>query len=297
MRGLSALRLPGLRPGKRRSKSRRKPARLRALVRPALWAVPPLLAVAGTAWLWFAGPLPALLTQTRDGLYAATADAGLYVGEVYLEGREYTPRAVIVEQLGLNRGQPILAFSPEAARIKLEALGWVQKATVSRLLPDTIRIRLVERAPFAIWQRDGGFVLIDSKGDEIVGARVDRHVDLPLIVGVDAAHYATELVTMLSAEPALAARVTAAVRVGGRRWDLRLDGSVVVKLPETDAGAAWARLAAMDRESALLARDVVSIDLRLPDRLIVRVPENIAPKRETTPPGGGGVATTVAHET
>ncbi|MDA0702416.1 MAG: FtsQ-type POTRA domain-containing protein [Proteobacteria bacterium] len=297
MRGLSVLSLPRLRPGKRRGKGRRKSGGMRALVRPALWATPPLAAVAGTAWLWFAGPLPALLTQLQDGLFAATADAGLYIGEVYLEGREYTPRAVIVEQLGLNRGQPILAFSPEDARIKLEALGWVQEATVSRLLPDTIRIHLVERAPFAIWQRDGGFVLIDSKGDEIVGARVDRHVDLPLIVGVDAAHHAAELVTMLSAEPALAARVTAAIRVGERRWDLRLDGSVVVKLPETGAPAAWARLAAMDRESALLARDVVSIDLRLPDRLIVRVPENIAPKRETTPAGGGGVATTVAHET
>jgi len=70
----------------------------------------------------------------------------------------------------------------------------------------------------------------------------------------------------------------------------------VVKLPETDAAAAWARLAAMDRESALLARDVVSVDLRLPDRMIVRVPENIAPKRETVP-AGGEVATTVAHET
>ncbi|MBT5415334.1 MAG: FtsQ-type POTRA domain-containing protein [Rhodospirillaceae bacterium] len=296
MRGLTALRLPRLSPGKRRAKGRRKIAGMRALVRPALWALPPFAAVAGAAWFWFAGPLPAILAQAWDGAIATTADAGFYIGEVYLEGREHTPRAAIVKELNLDRGAPILAFSPDDARRKLEALGWVQEATVSRHLPDTIRIRLVERVPFAIWQRDGDFVLIDSKGDEIAGARVDRHVDLPLIVGADAAHHATELVTMLSAEPDLAARVTAAVRIGGRRWDLRLDGAVVVKLPETDAGAAWSRLAAMDRESALLARNVLGIDLRLPDRLIVRVPENVAPKRETVPEGGG-TATTVAHET
>lgn len=296
MRGLISFRLSWPGSAKRGAKGRRKNARARTIARVAIWALPSVGALAGTAWLWLAGPLPALLAQAQERFYSATASAGLYIGEVYLEGREYTPRAAIVEKLGLDRGQPILAFSPDEAREKIEALGWIREATVSRHLPDTIRIRLVERTPFAIWQRGGEFVLIDAEGNEIEGAQVDRYIDLPLIVGAKAAHHAAGLVAMLSAEPALAARVTAAVRVGDRRWDLRIDGAVVIKLPEVNAGAAWARLAAMDRESLLLARDVLGVDLRLPDRLIVRMPENTVPKRDTVP-GGGGTATTVAHET
>ena len=96
---------------------------------------------------------------------------------------------------------------------------------------------------------------------------------------------------MLASEPELAARVTAAIRVGGRRWNLRIDDIIDVLLPEESAETAWSRLAELERANALLKRDVQTVDLRLPDRLVLRV--NGAPPRETPPakkPHSGGKA-------
>jgi cell division protein FtsQ len=64
--------------------------------------------------------------------------------------------------------------------------------------------------------------------------------------------------------------VKAAVRVGGRRWNLRLKSGADVQLPEDDTAAAWNRLAEYERSHQVLKREIRILDLRLPDRLIVR---------------------------
>jgi cell division protein FtsQ len=102
-------------------------------------------------------------------------------------------------------------------------------------------------------------------------ARLDRFAKLPLVVGEGAARHAAEFLDMLASEPDLAARVTAAIRVGDRRWNLRIDNTIDVLLPADEPAGAWAQLARLDRASALLQRDVQSIDIRLPDRLVLRV--------------------------
>jgi cell division protein FtsQ len=107
-----------------------------------------------------------------------------------------------------------------------------------------------------------------------------------MVVGEDAPVHAASLVEMLRSEPALAARVAAAVRVGGRRWNLKLDGGVEVQLPEENPAEAWAQLARLDRSNSLLARNIEAVDLRLPDRLVVRTvpePQKEAPKKSGRP--------------
>ena len=85
------------------------------------------------------------------------------------------------------------------------------------------------------------------------------------------------MIGTLASQPSLIHRVEAAVRVGDRRWNVRLAGGVDVRLPEIDAAGAWARLAEFQRTHRLLERDLRTVDLRLPDRLIVR------PARRSTP--------------
>jgi len=105
---------------------------------------------------------------------------------------------------------------------------------------------------------------------------------LPTVVGDDAAPYAAALIDMLTSQPELAPRVTAAVRVGSRRWNLRIDDAIDVMLPEENAGSAWSRLAELERTSLLLKRDVQTVDLRLPDRLVLRVNAPPAPQAAPT---------------
>jgi cell division protein FtsQ len=234
---------------------------------------------AGGVYVWRMGGADRLddfAWDLRAGALNMSARAGLAVGDVTIEGRERTAARDVMAVLDARRGSPILAFDPHAAKAELETLPWVRRATVERRLPDTIHVRLEERVPLALWQSRGRFNVIDLEGREIAGVDPGGFARLLAVVGEDAPPHAASLIALLDTEPALRARIAAAVRVGGRRWNLNLDNGVVVNLPETNAGAAYERLAQLARDNGLIERDLVSVDLRLPDRLILRA-------RETAP--------------
>jgi cell division protein FtsQ len=280
----SAARRPGARTPKRG---------VRKLDARRLWQrgaiiVAAVLVLAGSGWLWTSGWVLRSLERAELAVLAATAGAGIELGDVLVEGRGRTTRRVVLETLGVVRGQPILAFDPYAAQARLERLPWVRSATVARRLPAAIHVRLIERQPLALWQHQGRVSVIDRAGEVIPGAQPKAFTRLPLVVGKDAPDHAAALLAMLDSEPELRTRVSTAVRVGGRRWNLSLDGGIDVRLPEQDPGAAWAELARAQREHGVLGRDVAIIDLRLPDRLVVRTTSEAAPKRA---PGRAGEET------
>jgi cell division protein FtsQ len=218
-----------------------------------------------------AGWLDRVGERAGEDALALSARLGLRLEEVLVEGRHETAAKELLAALDLKRGQPILAISPEAARHRLEQLAWIKSATVERVLPGTIHVHLIERTPMALWQRDRKLVLVDRDGQVILQTGVERFAQLPVLVGDDAPEAAAPLLDLLASEPDLQKRVTAAIRVGERRWNLQLDNGVNVRLPETDIAQAWAQLANLQRSSNVLGRDVVTIDLRLPDRLVIQV--------------------------
>ena len=208
------------------------------------------------------------------------SDRSMTVQAVIVDGRQNTPLPLIREALGVSRGDAMLGFSPEAARQRLESIPWVAQAHVERHLPATIVVRLEERRPFAIWQNQGRFVIVDRQGKTVATDGLDQFGPLPLIVGPGADQAAAALYDLLAAETEVAERVQAMVRVGDRRWNLRLHSGADVLLPEAAEAAAIKRLAELQQEAKLLDRPLAAIDLRLPDRLVVRA------NRETpeTPP-------------
>jgi cell division protein FtsQ len=165
----------------------------------------------------------------------------------------------------------MLSFDPRLARQRLELIEWVESAIVERRLPSTIYVKLKERAAVALWQRDGDFVLIDRQGRVVRTVDPDYYGYLPLIAGAGAPGQITALSLLLQEVPVIGRRVRAAVWVGQRRWNLTLDNMVQVMLPEEDAAAALKILAELDRKQQLLSRDVAVVDLRLPDRMVVRL--------------------------
>ncbi len=259
----------GPRGGRKRSAKRAsRPARIRRAVGLGVAAA---LLVGTPATLWHTGLSARLLEAAGDGALALSAITGLRVQQVLVDGRVETDPNELLAALRVRRGDPLFDFSPADAKARIEALGWVKAAIVERRLPDHIYIRLVERRPLALWQRDGRFTVIDHDGEEIIGAEIERFSDLPHIVGPDAPAHAGELVALLHSEPRLMARVQAASRVGGRRWDIRLEDGIDVRLPERDPGGAWARLARYEAANGLFAKDIVAVDLRLGDRLVVKL--------------------------
>ena len=189
---------------------------------PALGVVA-ALAVAAGAWTWNSGIVGEIPARATRLLAAVSVEVGLSVAEVTITGRRAVGREDILRILAVHQGDPILLFDVEAARVRLESLGWIESAIVSRRLPATIRVFLVERRPFALWQDGGVVVLIDRAGATIAVEALGEFSHLPLLVGADAAANAGALMDVLTAEPELMARVAAAIRIGGRRWDVRLD--------------------------------------------------------------------------
>ena len=240
------------------------------LLRPAAWvAFACTLAVLLIGLLHAADPGGTLATL-RERVGNATAFAGLRVRNVIIEGRANTPEPLLRAALGVSKGDPILGFSLEQARRRIETLSWIEHATVERRLPDTIVVNIQERRPFAIWQNDGKFVLIDRTGQIVANQDVANFRGLPLVVGPGAPPSAATLIDALTARPALQQRVIAAVRVGERRWNLLLNSGANVMLPEGHEVAALDRLMQLQQDHDLLDRPLVAIDMRLPDRLVLR---------------------------
>ena len=260
-------------------------SRLRRL---GLWiGVPALIAVGVYEAVQLKGSSLAqsVLEFAAARILDGTGRLGLAVADVKVEGREATDRDTILAALGAAPGAPILGVSPARAKERLEKLPWVRSAVVERRFPDTLYVRLVERKPLALWQHGGKLDLLDRDGTVIPVGHLDRFVKLPLVVGEHAANHAAKLLDILATEPDLAARVSAAIRVGDRRWNLRIDNAIDVLLPADSPASAWAELANLERSSAILKRDVQVVDVRLPDRLVVRVNPEVPKEAPTSKKG------------
>ena len=244
--------------------------RQKRLLRPAGWiGFAALVVLLGVIAVHSAAPGGTLATL-RERLGGATAFAGLRVTDVVIEGRANTPEPLLRAALGVSIGDPILGFSVELARQRLETLSWVEHATVERRLPGTVVLFLQERRPFAIWQNQGKFVLIDRNGQLVANQNVAEFRQLPLVVGPGAPAAAAPLIDALTDRPDLQRRVVAAVRVAERRWNLRLNNGADVMLPEGHEIVALDRLMQLQQNHALLDRPLAAIDMRLGDRLVLR---------------------------
>lgn len=288
--------------------------RVRRSLKPGLWIIGGVFVLALGSEVFRAipaiGPVASPLLNPagsiRHGIGSLAAMAGFRINHVEINGADTTPLPVIQAALGVGPGDPILGFSLANAALRIEQLGPIQNAIVERALPDTLIITVTERAPYAVWQissADGThsgadaatkFVLIDKAGNIIANqdavAAKRRNPALLLLVGADAPQNAGTLMTELSAYPTIRARLVAAERIDGLRWNLVLKNNTVIKLPADNEQQALAQLDALQTSMALLDRPVEVIDLRLAGRMVIR-PYPTA----QNPPAISGTSTQADH--
>lgn len=204
----------------------------------------------------------------------ATADAGFEVRHVEIQGIRHMPRLPVYTAALAGGTNAMLLVDLEDVRGRLQALPWVAEASVARRLPDTLVVEVVERRPIALWQYRQRLVAIDASGKVLDHERLERFGTLPLVVGRGANLQAQALVRHLSDQPALARKMTAALLVGGRRWDIRFDTGETLALPEGDRAArlALTQFATLDRASGLLAKGFTRFDMRAGGKMTVRGP-------------------------
>lgn len=234
---------------------------------------------------------------------SAAGDAGFTVSGYQITGINHMDRklvdAVVSDELRRVSADAGSDQAPQALvdvaqiRQRLLGFGWVKDARVSRRLPDTLVIDIVERTPAALWQNQGQLALIDSSGVVLDRVPVDKMPDLPLLIGSGANAHEPQLRGIMEDVPTLKPQLASATWVGDRRWDLAFQSGETVALPEGEdaARAALIKFAHADKQSGLLGRGIVRFDLRVPGKMIVRLPrapgEPIQPRSPTTSPQEG----------
>ena len=219
----------------------------------------------------------ATLSDTRN---AMANSAGFRITSVAINGRKQLSQDEVLAIGGVNGRSSLLFLDAASVREKLKANPWIGEATVLKLYPGQLRIDIVERAPFALWQRDGKLSVISEDGAVLERYVPDRFLKLPLVVGKGAETRAKDFLALLSHYPQVHAVTRAATLVGERRWNLRLNDGLDIRLPENGVGNALATLSNLDKDEHLFAKDIVAVDLRLPGRLIVQLSEDAARARE-----------------
>ncbi len=223
---------------------------------------------------------PTIVENVQDLCDAAATAAGFGISEVALTGERELARDEILRTAGITDRTSLLFLDASQARVRLLTNPWIAEATVLKLYPGRLRIEIKERVPFALWQKDARTSLISVDGTVLEPAVPERFAKLPLVVGSGAAQAAPAFLDLVAHYPSVSRLITASVLVAERRWNLRLANGVDVMLPEADPEAALRLLTDLDRDKNLLARDIVAVDLRLADRVTVRLSEGAAAARE-----------------
>jgi cell division protein FtsQ len=215
---------------------------------------------------------------------AALGEAGFTVSGYQIVGLRHMNRALVdgvvtdelrhAAELAGNSKAPQALVDVAAIRERLLKFGWVKDARVSRRLPDTLVIDIVERTPAALWQNQNQLALVDSEGVMLDRVPVDKMPDLPLLIGPGANGETQALQKLMDQVPTLKPQLASATWVGGRRWDLNFQSGETVALPEGESAAqtALVKFARLDKSAGLLGRGIVRFDLRVPDKMIVRLP-------------------------
>jgi cell division protein FtsQ len=217
------------------------------------------------------------LSDTRNAL---ANSAGFRITTVAINGRKQLSQDEVLAIGGVNGRSSLLFLDAATVRDKLKANPWISDATILKLYPGRLQIDIVERSAFALWQQGGRLSVISDDGAVLEPYMSRRFVSLPLVVGKGADTRARDFLALLDRYPQVRAVTKAAIFVGERRWNLRLNDGLDIRLPENDVGNALATLSKLDKEERLFSRDITVVDMRLPDRLTVQLSEDAGKARD-----------------
>lgn len=226
------------------------------------------------------GHLEDVVAALSDARNAVANAAGFRITEVAISGRKQLTHDEVLAIGGVNGRSSLLFLDAAVVRDKLKSNPWIADANVLKLYPGALRIDITERTAFARWQQNGRVSVIADDGAVLEPYVARRFAALPLVVGRGAEIQARDFLALLAKHPPINSVVRAAILVGERRWNLRLASGIDIRLPENDVGNALTSLTRLDAEDRLLSRDITAVDMRLPDRLTVRLSEDAAKARD-----------------
>ena len=238
-----------------------------------------VLAAAGISGSIRGGQYDAFIQSNGTPGDFAARTLGFGIAAVVITADNGMPNDAVLAASGVTTRSSLPFVNVADVRDRLKAVPIVKEASVRKLYPDRLVIDIEERAPFALWQKDGKVVIVAADGTPIENLSDDRFANLPFVVGAGANLRAAEFAALLEGAGELRGKIRAGVLVAGRRWELKMTNDVEVKLPEIDPQGALAALAVLERDNRVLEKDVVFLDFRVPGRMVARLGEEAAANR------------------
>jgi cell division protein FtsQ len=224
--------------------------------------------------------VPEIVAFLEDARDQAANSVGFNITDLTVTGHNQLTKEEVLAAAGVTGRSSLLFLDADATRERLKTNSWIADATVRKLLPGQLQIEIKEREPFALWQKDRRVSVIADDGTVLEGFVAPQLLTLPLVVGRGAETRAKDFLALLDRFPALRDQVRASILVGERRWNLRLRNGLDVRLPEAEVASALEQLVTLDRDVKLLTRDITVVDMRLPDRVTVRLSEKAGQARQ-----------------
>ena len=256
---------------------------LSLIIRYPMWVTLVISALLGG----YAMQTPQIRQVVIPFIYTQSQKLGLTLETIKVAGNNAITTEHILSTIALPQGYPMVAINSNTIREKLQRVGWIKSASISKQLPNTLVVKIVERTPIAIWQNKGGYQLIGSEGHLMGTQGITQYLNLLLLVGDDAPSQMAQLQLILDEIPQIKKTIKTASWISGRRWTLTTESGIEILLPAKHPIASAKYLAKLQRRKNILERDIIRIDLRIQDRVIVKLrttkPQS-TPKLETPNP-------------
>jgi len=217
--------------------------------------------------------------QWKPFLDSISSAFGFGIETIEINGLVEASSEEIADRIDVGLHTSLLMLNAEAARARIAEIPWVADVEVKKVYPDKLVVNLTERHAFALWQEDGQLRVVDQTGTVMTSILEPQQANLPLVVGVGANVHVQDAVQLINAEPSLKARIKAAQFVAERRWNLVTNDGVEIELPEDNPAVALAKVADLDRSKRLLDRDIVAVDMREADRILIKLSDASADQR------------------
>lgn len=238
-----------------------------------------IILAAAAALAWIVASFAGVPAMAESQLASAARGMGFEVRRVEVRGTKNLNELKVYERALAERELAMTMVDVDRLRAELLQLSWVEDARVSRQLPDSLVIDIVERKPAAVLRKADKLVLIDTTGRELEVVGPERAAGKLVVSGLGAGQQVVALQQLMAAAPALKPQIQEAEWIGNRRWNFTFKTGQILALPEGAESSAKALMtfARFDGVNRLLGGKVAAFDMRAGDRIYLRVPGRTDP--------------------
>ena len=197
---------------------------------------------------------------------------GFKIKNILIIGTHNLSQDYVINIINTQNHINILNVNLHSIYNKIIQNSWVEETYVERILPDTIKIKVLEKKPIAIWQNQKGNKLITVNGDVIYHANVNKFKNsFPIIKGEKSKENISSILKILETNKNFAKNIWSLTFINQRRWDLHFNQGLIVRLPSQNVIKAWQKIIKLQTNYNILNLRLTEIDLRNPEQILGKI--------------------------